>query len=445
MLDESRARKILEYALSKSKAEQTQALLYVKDLATTRFAKNYIHQNVSGSEATLMVKAVVGKRAASASTNNLSEESVQDAVFRALSLAKIQSENPFFVPLPAPAPVKKPAAFIERTARCTPEERARGVSVICSKARDSGLLASGTFSTGVYQTVIANSLGLFASHMTTLAEATSVVLSDTSSGYAEHLTIDMDEIDMESVARTAIEKAVKSKDPVALEPGEYEVILEDHAVGDILSFLGYLGFSAQAVQEGRSFMGGKIGLRVLPESISIWDDGLGRGTIPVPFDFEGVPKRKVEFISKGIANAVCYDSYTAAKEGKSSTGHAGPPGEAMGPIPMNMFLKTGKATLDDMIASTQRGLWITRFHYTRTVHPLKVIVTGMTRDGTFLVEKGEVRYPVKNLRFTQSYVDALNGVQLIGKEAKLRDSEMAFNVVPALKLSKFSFTGATEF
>ncbi len=445
MLNESKARKILEFALANSKAEQTQAVFYVKDLATTRFAKNYIHQNVSGYEARLWVKAVLGKKTGSASTNDLSDTSILDTVSRATELAGIQSESSHFVSLPGPSPIRKAKAFIERTAEYTPEKRAGDVGIICSKSREKGLEASGAFSTGSTQMIIANSLGLFASHHSTLAEITSVVLSDSSSGYAEHCSLDVGEINMEAIAGEAIDKALRSKNPVSVEPGDYEVILEDYAVGDILSFLGYLGFSAQALQEGRSFMTGKIGQKVLPESITIWDDGMDSRTIPVPFDYEGFPKKKVEFIVNGIARNVCYDSYTAAKEGKTSTGHASPGGEGMGPVPMNMFLKTGKSTIEDMIASTQKGLWITRFHYTRPVHPLKLIVTGMTRDGTFLVEKGEVRYPVKNLRFTQSYLDALNAVQLIGKDARLRDSESSYNVAPALKLSKFTFTGATEF
>ncbi len=445
LLNESKAKKLLEFALSNSKAEQTQVVLYVKDLATTRFAKNYIHQNVSGYEVRLWVKAVSGRKTGVASTNNLGDKSILDTLESAAELARLQSDSPYQVSLPGPAPIKKARGFVSKTAGYTPEQRAKDVGVICSRSRENGLEASGAFSTGTIQIVIANSLGLLASHKSTLAEITSVVLGDSSSGYAEHCTPDVGEIDMEAVAAEAVDKAVRSKDPVALEPGEYEVILEDHAVGDILSFMGYLGFSAQAVQEGRSFVTGKAGQKVLPESISIWDDGMGRGTVPVPFDYEGFPKKKVEFIVNGVAKDVCYDSYTAAKDGKTSTGHASLAGEGMGPVPMNMFLKTGKATLQDMIASTQKGLWITRFHYTRTVHPLKVIVTGMTRDGTFLVEKGEVRRPVKNLRFTQSYIDALNGVQMIGKTARLRDSEMAYNVAPALKLARFNFTGATEF
>lgn len=445
MLDESRIKKILEYALEKSKAEKTQALLYVRDMATTRFANNYIHQNVASSEARLWVKAFLGRKIGSASSNDLSEIEISECVLRAYELARAQSESPYYVPLAGPSPVNRAKAFIERTAEYTPQKRARDVSFICSRAREEGLTASGAFSTGMIQVAIANSLGLFASQNTTLAEVTSVMLSDSSSGYAEHCAINVDDIDMVAVSGEAIDKAIRGRNPVSLEPGEYEVILEDYAVGDILSFLGHLGFSAQAVQEGRSFMGGRLGQKVLHESISIWDDSLGPGTIPTAFDMEGYPKKKVDFIVNGVARGICYDSYTAARDGKTSTGHASPMGWSMGPVPVNMFLKTGQATLEQMIAATKKGLWITRFWYTRTVHPLKVIVTGMTRDGTFLVEKGEVRHPIKNLRFTQSYLDALNSVDLIGKEAKLRDSEMVYNVVPALKLAKFTFTGATEF
>jgi len=166
--------------------------------------------------------------------------------------------------------------------------------------------------------------------------------------------------------------------------------------------------------------------------------------VPMPFDFEGVPKRRVDFVSRGTAAGVCYDSYTAHKEGKQSTGHALPPPNTYGPVPMNQFLGPGTATVNEMLRGIDRGIWVTRFHYTRHLHPLTVAVTGMTRDGTFLIEKGEITRPIKNLRFTQSYVEALAGVEMVGREARLFMSEFGPAVrVPALKIKAFTFTGST--
>jgi len=292
---------------------------------------------------------------------------------------------------------------------------------------------------------IASSLGVFAHHLETSAEFNTTCLSDSSAGYADRFALDAADIDAEALADEAISKALRSRNPVALPPGEYEVILEEYAVCDILDFLGYLGFGALAVQEGTSFMAGHFGERVVGANISIWDDGLGEGTIPMPFDFEGVPKQRVDFIVDGVARAACYDSYTAGKEGKPSTGHALPAPNTYGPMPANMFLKPGTATKEEMLASTRRGIWVTCFHYTRPVHPLKAVVTGMTRNGTFLIENGELARPIKNLRFTQSYLDALSQVTMIGRETKLERTMFAYNRVPALKISRWNFTGATEF
>ena len=212
--------------------------------------------------------------------------------------------------------------------------------------------------------------------------------------------------------------------------------------------MAYTGFSAVAMQEGRSFMVGKIGQQIVDSRVSIWDDGQDPRGLPLPFDFEGVPKQRVDLIEKGVARGVVYDSYRAGKEeGKSSTGHALPAPNTFGPFPMNAFFGPGDATLEEMIASTERGLYVTRFHYTRPVEPTKVVVTGMTRDGTFLIENGKIAYPVKNLRFTQSYLEALNQVDMIGKELRLLAGMggLARTAQPALKLGSFNFTGATEF
>jgi predicted Zn-dependent protease len=195
-------------------------------------------------------------------------------------------------------------------------------------------------------------------------------------------------------------------------------------------------------------MTGKLGQQIVDPRISIWDDGLDPTGLPLPFDFEGVPKQRVDLIEEGIARGVVYDSYRAGKEeAKTSTGHALPAPNTFGPFPLNTFLAPGQGALEEMIASTERGIYVTRFHYTRPVDPTRVTITGMTRDGTFFVENGEIAYPVKNLRFTQSYLDALNHVDSIGSETRILQGMggLGRNSVPALKLAEFSFTGATEF
>jgi PmbA protein len=297
------------------------------------------------------------------------------------------------------------------------------------------------------EVVVSNSLGIFAYHPTTYADLNSVVMSDNSSGYASALVLDVNDLDFEAIGQEALEKCVQSQNPRTLDPGEYPVILEPYAVQDMVRMMAYTGLSAVAVQEGRSFMVGKIGQQMLDSRVSIQDDGLNLDGIPWPFDFEGVPKQRVNFFENGVARGVVYDSYRAAKEGKQSTGHALPAPNAFGPLPLNTFFAPGDATLEEMVASTKRGIYVTRFHYTRPAEPTRVVITGMTRDGTFLVENGEIAFPIKNLRFTQGYLEALNHVEAIGRDTRLLSGMggIVRDSVPALKLGKFTFTGATEF
>jgi predicted Zn-dependent protease len=295
---------------------------------------------------------------------------------------------------------------------------------------------------------VASSLGVSTYIPTTYADINTVIMSDTSAGYASALAMDVNDLDFEALGQEAVEKCLHSRNPRALEPGEYTVILEPYAVQDLVMMMAYTGLGAVAWQEGRSFLVGKLDQRIVDHRISIWDDGLSPAGIPMPFDFEGVPKQRVDFIEAGVARGVVYDSYRAAKEeGQASTGHALPAPNSMGPFPTNIFMGTGDATLADMIANTERGIYVTRFHYTRPVEPTQVVITGMTRDGTFLIENGEIAYPIKNLRFTQGYVEALNHVEAIGREVALLSGFGGFmrTSTPALKLNSFNFTGATEF
>ena len=445
MLTEAELRHLIDVGLAHSKADQTEILVFDGDESLTRFANNEIHQNVSHRDATLLTRVVFGKRIGVASLNNASEEGVKQVIERASALAEHQVEDPDFQTLPGPQPNQKAGGYVEATAASTPEERAEAVGILVARAMESGLVAAGAFSTEAGQIAIGNSLGVFSHHTTTEARLSAVVMSDTSSGYADQVTSDVREVDSDAVAKIAVEKALRGKEPQSIEPGEYEVVLDEPAVCDIVDFLAYLGFGALAVQEGRSFMAGHIGEKVLGDNITVWDDGLAADTIPFPFDFEGVPKQRVDLVTNGIAKGLVYDTNTALKDGVASTGHGLPAGSTFGPVPRNLFLAPGTASKEELIRSVKRGIFVTRFWYTRTVHPLSITVTGMTRDGTFLIENGEIVAPVRNLRFTQSYVEALNHVDLLGKDAKLQKDMFAYNRVPALKIAKWNFTGVTEY
>ncbi|MCR4406269.1 MAG: TldD/PmbA family protein [Anaerolineae bacterium] len=445
MLGEKGVKEIADHVLAHSNADQTEVVIISQDSQLTRFANSTIHQNVAELNTQVNVRAVLGKRIGVASTNDLNPEALKRVTETALTIARLQPENPDFISLPGPAPIIQVHAFDEATAACTPETRARAVDGICRQAIAKGLTAAGAFSTTIYEIAVVNSLGVFAYHPSTGAELNMVIMSEDSSGYAAQVSTRVADLDAESLGCQAVDKALRSRNPRALSPGHYTVILEPYAVQDFLSTFAYLGFGAQTVQEGQSFMAGRFGERIMSEAISIWDDGLDPTGLPLPFDFEGQPKQRVDLISHGVAQAVVYDSYTAGKEGKQSTGHALPAPNTYGPLPFNLFMDSGQATLEDMIASTEHGLLVTRFWYTRPVHPRLVIVTGMTRDGTFLIERGEVACPVKNLRFTQSYLDALAQVELVSRERRLLSDFGGADYVPALKLSEFTFTGVTEF
>ncbi len=445
MLGRKKMREIAERVLSLSAAEQTEVIIMSEDSGLTRFANSYIHQNVAERNVGIRVRTVEGKRIGVASINDLRPEALERVVERALTIASLQPENPDFTSLPSPAPIAEVTAFDKATAAFSPEARAKAVGVICQLAVDNGLIASGAFTTGAGELVVANSLGIFAYHPTTSADVSTVLMSDDSSGYAATTTWKVGEINAEAIGNEAVEKALQSRHPRDLPPGRYPVILEEYAVADVLNMLAYVGFGALSVQEGRSFMIDSFGKKIVSDAISIWDDGLDPTGLPMPFDFEGVPRQRVDLIKEGVAETVVYDSYTAGKEGKTSTGHGLPAPNTFGPIPGHMFMAPGEASKQEILKTMDRGLWVTRFHYTRPVHPKLAIVTGMTRDGTFLIEKGEVAYPIKNLRFTQSYIEALANVEAVSRETRLQENWFGGTRTPALKLAEFEFTGATEF
>jgi len=238
---------------------------------------------------------------------------------------------------------------------------------------------------------------------------------------------------------------VDSQNPRDVDPGRYTVVLETPAVSTLVGFLAWIGFGGRSLVEGRSCFSGKEGQQVAAPSVTIYDDATSPLTLGVPFDFEGTPRRRVDLVTDGVFRDGVYDRRTAKQAGRQTTGHALPPPSPDGPLPLNLFMDPRDATLDEMIASTERGLLVTRFHYSNVVHPVDSVITGMTRDGTFLIEHGEVAHPIKNLRFTQSILWALQGVSMIGRDSKLA-SEFFFSAsrVPALKVDSFQFTGRSD-
>ncbi len=439
------ARKIMEAAVDAGGGDDVEVLLFHEWSGLTRFADSAIHQSTAREDASIRVRVSRDGRVAVASTNEMTPEGAARSAASAREMAEVSSPDPLFPGLAPKADTPEKDAFDEGTATTTPEERAAGVETIVRQAGD-GFHAAGSYETGGAEIALLNSEGQFCYGPTTQATVTTLVSGgDGGAGYVEAWASAAGDLDLEAIGRRAARKAKDSQAPRDLEPGHYEVVLEPAAVATLVAFLTWLGFGGRALAEGRSCLSGKNGQRVVSPSISIVDDVFASGMPGAAFDFEGTPKRRVDIIRDGVFVDGVYDRRSAGQAGKESTGHALPAPNPEGAFPLNVVMEPGGASIDDMVASTKRGLLVTRFHYSNVVHPLDSVITGMTRDGTWLVEDGEIKHPVKNLRFTQSILGAFEGTEMVG-----RDSEMvsefffAASRVPALKLSSFHFTGRSD-
>ncbi len=414
------------------------------DAALTRFANSEIHQNVAEAGVHVSLRFVLGARQGVASSDRLDDAALHRLAESAAAIARVSAEREDGVALPEPAPVAPVGgALSEATADATPELRAEGARAVIAGADAAGVTAYGSFRTEVETLAVANSRGVRAAGSRSEAHLLTVMMGPGGgTGYAEQAAVDVGAIDASAVGREAAERARLTRDAIEIPAGDYPVVLESYAVGDITDMLGYLGFSALAVDEGRSFA--EPGRRIGSELVTIWDDGIDPAGLPMPFDYEGVPKQRVSLVEAGVCRDVVYDAQTAARAGRPSTGHGLPAPNTWGPFPLNMVMAAGTASRDELIAGMDRGLVVTRFHYTNPVHPKLAIVTGMTRDGTFLVEGGRIVAPVRNLRYTQSYLEALAGVEAVSSERRLVKGMLGGALVPALRIASWTFTGTTR-
>lgn len=347
-------------------------------------------------------------------------------------------KNPDFKRLPSSKPIEQ----IEELYSIAHEERAKCVEEIVNIAKKHNLTAAGAIYTTCNMLGIANSFGVRSIGSREVSSVDVTLMSDGSSGFASQTAQHFSHIDCSALAEIACEKALMSKNPIEVPPGRYTVLLEPKAVAELLEFLNYIGFGARAYQEGTSFMTGKIGKKITGENITIVDDANHPETIGFKFDYEGVPKQRVTLIENGVACDVVYDSYYANKEGKSSTGHAIiPQPNPWGPYPMNIILEPGNSTREEMLAAITNGILITRFWYTRIVDPDKTLITGMTRDGTFLIKDGKITKGIKNMRYTANVLETLENVLMLSKECKLIGSSFT----PSLLIKDFNFSGKTEY
>jgi PmbA protein len=440
-----RVRAVAEPALTVPEVDGVEVLFVHEWVGLTRFASSAIHQSTWQEDTGIRVRVVKGGRIGVAASNDFSEGGARRAAESAREMAEVVAPDPLFSGLAPPQPVPQSDRFDEATASTTPDHRAEGVAALIAEC-GRGLVASGAFETAASEVAVLNSEGQFCWAPSTQASVTTVVTADEGgSGFAETFASSLGEVDPGDVGRRAATKAAASRRPIDLEPARYPVVLEPAAVSTLVGFLAWIGFGGRLLAEERSCFSGKQGQQVAQPAITIYDDATSPDTLGLPFDFEGTPRRRVDLIREGVFLDGVYDRRTARQAGKETTGHALPPPNPEGPFPLNLFMEPGEASVEDMIASTDRGLLVTRFHYSNVVHPLESTITGMTRDGTFLVESGEVTRPVKNFRFTQSILEALRTASMVGRETELA-SEFFFSAsrVPALKVDSFHFTGRSD-
>jgi predicted Zn-dependent protease len=462
MLDKSRASDIFDKLKKHSTAEDIEVLFFGGKSALTRFANNSIHQNVAEENYGISVRTVFGGRTARATTNKFDEESLRRVVRASESLAKVQHPDPDLPPMfdgrtsQGSSNVTIPNRHFESTAGGTPELRAQAVERMVAIAKKHQLTTAGIFATSESIEGIFNSRGVAEWHTQTSSDISVTMLANDSSGWQKANSPDVSNLDPARLAEVAAQKALDSARPQEMSPGKYNVILEPAAVLDIVGFM-FFDFGGMAILDQRSFLNNRVGHRIFGENINIRDDVTHASQSGTPFDGEGVPRQQVQLVKNGVVNRLVYARATAQKMKSSErkdmvgpiecTGHGFPLPNEMGEAPMNIVFAGPQdpKTVDDMISSTERGVLVTRLWYIREVDPYEKILTGMTRDGTFLVENGKVKHGVRNFRFNESLLHMLSNVEQMSAPVRASGEESFDMVVPAMKVRDFNFTEVTKF
>jgi PmbA protein len=425
-------------------AEETEVQVDEVDEALTRFANNSIHQNVAEHGLTVSVRTVIDGRTARATTNRVDEDSLRGAIDASLSLAQSQPKNPKLLPMPSKQRYQPVNRFSKRTAALTPEDRARAVKRACDLSLKRGQTAAGIFASGQQQMALGNSRGLFAAYRETHAEFSITMQEPPAASWAKANFGDVGLIQPQELAERASDKAHRATNAIEMEPGKYTVILEPAAVLDLVGFLFY-DFAATAIADKRSCFNDRLGKQLFGRNVSVVEDVYHPMQLGAPFDGEGMPRQRVVLVDCGVPKNLVYSRAAAKALKKKPTGHGFPLPNEYGEAPMNLVVSGGNSSLKEMIASTDRGLLVTRLWYIREVDPYEKVMTGMTRDGIFLVERGKVGSAVKNFRFNQSILDMLRNVELLGPEGRTSGEEAFEMVVPAMKVRDFHFSEVTKF
>jgi predicted Zn-dependent protease len=423
---------------------EVEALLAGGEDALTRFANNAIHQNVSARDVDLSVRPVIDGRTARATTNRLDAEGIRNVVAEAVAITRLTAPDPDLQPLAGPAEYQPAERWFEATAQVTPRERALAVAEAIRVVEGAGQTAAGIYSTGDSFLAALNSRGLSAWHRETMARFSITAMAAGSSGWAKASACYHGDLDPVQLAAAASGKAAASQAPREIPPGRYTVILEPAAVLDLAGQM-FGDFSATAIRDGRSFLNDRIGRKVFGQNIDILDDAHHPLQSGPPFDGEGVPRQPLTLVEGGVIKEIAYSRQAAAPAGVAPTGHGFPLPNELGEAPLNIVIAGGDSTVEEMVASTERGILVTRLWYIREVDPYQKVFTGMTRDGTFLVEAGRIAAGVRNFRFNQSLIEMLSNVEALSRPVRASGEESSDMVVPAMKVRDFHFTEVTRF
>ena len=460
MPKKEKAADLVERIRKYSVADEVEVIVYTTRNALTRFANNVIHQNLAEENVAVSVRTVFAGRTARATTNKIDDEGLKRVVKASENLAKVQHPDPDLLPMAdareGSSSGQIPTRHFERTAAMTPEERAEIVRAIVAVAEKHRLTTAGIVSTSEVFEGIFNGRGLSTWHTQTAAEVSITMLGPDSSGWQKANSPNVDNLDVATLAESAARKAVEAAKPREIPAGKYTVILEPAAVLDLVGFMFY-DFGGLAVLDQRSFLNDRVGTQLFGKNINIWDDVAHPLQSGAPFDGEGIGRKKVQLVEKGVVQRLVYARGTASRMQRSEskdkvgpvepTGHGFPLPNEVGEAPMNIVFGTTDSpkSVDEMVASTERGILVTRMWYIREVDPYEKIVTGMTRDGTFYVENGRICYGVRNFRFNESLIHMLSHVDATGVPVRASGEESFDMVVPAMQVRDFNFTEVTKF
>lgn len=428
-------------ALSFASGDQVEVTVQKHDNALTRFANSYIHQNVKDIDVSISFRVIKDNRQGVASTNIPDMDVLEATAKKAMQICEFSPKNPHELKMPEKAEYRALNPLDEQTKNCTPEQRADAVATMVNYANPLGLTLAGAYSIHTHELAIANSNGVEAYNNGANASLKVTAMSDDSSGAADIVTPRISEINAMDVVKEAASRALMSKNPSdILEPGDYEVVFLHYAVAEMIGIMNWGGFSGKAASEGRSFAGLNLDKKICSDKLTIADDPFDPRRSPMlsQFDMEGYPKQKLTLIEKGVPVALCYDGYTARKEGKQNTGHYT---GTWGPHPLHLSVMGGESTVDEMISHVKKGVLVSRFWYSNLISPLTVEFTGMTRDGLFLIENGKIVTGLKNMRVTDSIIRIFDGIEEIENVTRNHDGIIA----PAMRCKAIRFSSKTKF